>query len=227
MALLRIYHAPAFYEHFSFRCPLLQQVLPYSLICSFARYKFYSPFSLSSLVSSWYPKFVGNHAKNPSVHHGWIAGRKKSSRRIVLQPTTKGELWGSRPRKFVSAYRQVGCTGSYNFLWKKAQPYAWREQGTLPRNCLLYLSLKREVSQNVSHRAREFTSRLHGSQEKTFQVKRWSGKRCWISGNDTPTLSSNKLPHPSISLLSGENFLNKDLISRTALQPTVCNKQLY
>ena len=33
--------------------------------------------------------------------------------------------------------------------------------------------------------------------------------------NYTPALPSNKLPHPSISLISGESFLNWDLISRT------------
>ena len=89
---------------------LPQAVLAGHLLDQLSAHTFYWPFSSFSLVLAWSPQFVGNHAKNPSVHHAWIAVTKKSSRRIVLQPTTKGELWGYRRRKFVSPYRQAGST---------------------------------------------------------------------------------------------------------------------
>ena len=101
--------------------------------------RFYWPLLSSSLVLGWCPLFVANHAKNPSGHRAWIAVRKKSFRKTVLQKTKKGELWLSRRRKFVSPYRQVGCDErSVIFFERKLillDPET--EQGTL--NCLLHL----------------------------------------------------------------------------------------
>ena len=205
---------------------------------------FYWPFSSFSLVLAWSRQFVGNHAKNPSVHHGWIAGRKKSSRRIVLQPTTKGELWGSRRRKFVSPYRQVGCTGFFNFLWKKAQPYRWGEQGTLLRNCLLYLPLKRDCLLYLPLK-RELSKpkRLSSSSRVIIQLtllhaytranrKRFRSKDDLGKGAGFPRMIRRPCPRiscrtPLFPFLSGENVLNKDLISRTTATGCLqCNKQL-
>ena len=151
------------------------------------------------MVLGWCPLFVATHAKNPSGHRGWIAERKKSFRKIDVQKKKKGELWRSRWRKFVSPYRQVGCKAC-NFLWQKADTYRSWDRA---RNFELFTSfvIAREVRYQLeSHYTAHFTSRLHESQEKTFQVTRLIWERCRISANDTPALSSNKLPHPSLYL---------------------------